>query len=127
MGKNKPLVNFKDSREILLGRKMRSGTDQRLKLIGQVTMIRQELFSFYCANYSMVKIKKAPNLNHQVVVVQSSVLNKSACYESTMVEFDFTAETKSSCFNEMEELKNSPFRPYLLPRLQSRNHIRRRV
>lgn len=34
MGKNKPLVNFKDSREILLGRKMRSGIDQRLKVIG---------------------------------------------------------------------------------------------
>lgn len=33
MGKNKPLVNFKDSREILLGRKM-TRRDQRLKVIG---------------------------------------------------------------------------------------------
>lgn len=55
MGKNKPLVNVKDSRGILLGRKMRSERNQRLKVIGQVTVTRQEFFSFCCANVSMVK------------------------------------------------------------------------
>lgn len=48
MGKNKPLVNFKDSRGILLGRKMRSERNQRLKVIGQVTVTWQEFFSFCC-------------------------------------------------------------------------------
>lgn len=66
MGKNKPLVNFKDSREILLGRKMRSGTDQRLKEIGQVTVIRQEFFSFYCSTFSLVK--EVANLNQVIVL-----------------------------------------------------------
>lgn len=55
MGKNNPLVNFKVGRGKLLGRKMRSETN--LKVIGQVTVTRQELFSFCCANISKVNIK----------------------------------------------------------------------
>lgn len=61
MGKNKPLVKFKDSRGILLGKKMRSGRNQRLK-VWQLTVTRQEFFSFCCANCSAVEIKKVPNL-----------------------------------------------------------------
>lgn len=58
MEKNKPLVKFKDSRGILLGRKMRGERNQRLKMIEQVTVTRQGFFSFCCASFSIVKMKK---------------------------------------------------------------------
>lgn len=35
---------------------------------------------------------------------KEGLLHWSAYYESTAVDIDFTAETKSSCFHEMKEL-----------------------
>lgn len=59
MGRKKiePLVNLKDSRGILLGRKMRSEGKPRIKEKGQVTVTRQEFTSFCCAHFLVVWIK----------------------------------------------------------------------
>lgn len=60
MGRKKmePLVNLKDSRGILLGRKMRSERKPRLREKGPATVTRQEFTSFCCAHFLAVWIKK---------------------------------------------------------------------
>lgn len=76
-------------------------------------MTRQEFFSFYCSIFSMAELERVPNLNQQIKiqspttalsVVQRLALSKSACYKSTIIYLDFTADTKNSCFHGIKEL-----------------------
>ncbi len=89
-------------------------------------MTGQEFFSFCCANFSMVKNKKVPNLI-KIKEVATIISAEQVCMLWKHYGGPFTAETKNSCFQWNGRMNNSPFTPLLLPKPQSRNHTRRRV
>lgn len=123
-GKKQSISSSKVGRRILLGRKNRSETN--LKVIGQVTVTRQEFFSFCCANLSKVNIKKVPNIikiRRLTIAVSTKELNKLWEHHSWW----FHSRNNELLLPWNKRINNSPFRPLLPAKLQSRNDTRRRA